>query len=84
MSKFKSRFEAKQRPIKKSPAGIWCVDIYEHEEGWGQRLEDHFEFPSQEAATKYAQQTNAEFLKHGSSECFALAHPPYRKKDISQ
>lgn len=79
MSKMKSKFRPK---IKKSPAPqIWCVGVYEHEAGWGQRMEERLEFPSEEAALKYVQESNAKFRKQGDSDCFALAHPPYKKRD---
>ena len=52
MSKMKAKFRPK---VKKPPAPqTWCVDVYEHEKDWGQRREDHFEFPSEEAAWEYA------------------------------
>ena len=46
MSKMKSKF----RPKVKKPTApqTWCVDVYEHQKEWGQRLEDHFEFPSED------------------------------------
>lgn len=79
MSKMKSKF----RPSNKKPSApqIWCVDVYEHEAGWGQRLEDHFEFSSEQEATEYARKANLEFAKGGSNESYALAHPPYKKKE---
>ena len=57
------------------------VDVYEHEKGWGQRLEDHHTFTSLAQAESFWQQANAQFALHGDAECYALAHPPYRKKD---
>ena len=74
MSKMKAKFRPK---VKKQ---TWCVDVYEHEKDWGQRREDHFEFPSEEAAWEYANKANFEFAKSGSNDNFALAHPPYKKR----
>ena len=35
--------KTKSKPSKNSAKEVWCVDVYEHEKGWGERLEDHFE-----------------------------------------
>ncbi len=70
---------SKSNSQKKKTQEIWCVDVYEHEKDGGQRLEDHFEFPSEEDASAYVRKANVEFSKHGSSDCFAMAHPPYKK-----
>ena len=79
MSKIKAKFRPK---VKKPPAPqTWCVDVYEHEKDWGQRREDHFEFPSEEAAWEYANKANFDFAKSGSNDNFALAHPPYKKRE---
>ena len=67
------------KSTKNSEKELWCVDVYEHEKGFGQRLEDRFEFPSEEDAEAYVCKANAEFSKQGDSDCFALAHPPYKK-----
>ena len=79
MSKMKSKF----RPKVKKPTApqTWCIDVYEHQKEWGQRLEDHFEFPSEDEALEYARKANLEFAKSGSSDDFALAHPPYKKRE---
>ena len=79
MSKMKSKF----RPKVKKPVApqTWCVDVYEHQKDWGQRLEDHFEFSSEEDALEYALKANLEFAKGGDDDCFALAHPPYKKRE---
>ena len=87
MSKAQSRFQARhQRRLSPAPTSapkpeVWCVDVYEHEKGWGQRLEDHHTFTSLAQAESFWQQANAQFALHGDAECYALAHPPYRKKD---
>ena len=80
MSKMKSKF----RPKVKKPTApqTWCVDVYEHQKEWGQRLEDHFEFPSEAEAAKYAAEANARFREQGDDKCFALAHPPYKKQAV--
>ena len=72
----------KAKSPKKPSSKIWCVDVYEHERGWGQRLEDHFKFPSEAAAAKYASEANFRFREQGDDECFALAHPPYVQKNF--
>lgn len=71
--------KSNSRTQKKSTLEIWCVDVYEHEKDSGQRLEDHFEFSSEEDASAYVRKVNVEFSKNGSSDCFALAHLPYKK-----
>lgn len=72
--------KTKSKPSKNSAKEVWCVDVYEHEKGWGERLEDHFEFPSEEEANTYFRKATAEFSKQGDSDCFALAHRPYKKE----
>ena len=79
MSKMKSKFRPKAK--KPTASQTWCVDVYEHEEGWGQRLEDHFEFPSEDEALEYVRKANIEFAKQGGEGSYALAHPPYKKRE---
>ena len=79
MSKMKSKFRPKVQ--KPTVPQIWCVDVYEHQKDWGQRLEDHFEFSSEEDALEYARKANLEFAKNSSADDFALAHPPYKKRE---
>ena len=74
MTRTKSR--APTNPLSE----IWCVDVYEHEKGWGQRLEDHVEFSSEAEATKYATEANARFREKGDADCFASACPPYKRQ----
>lgn len=69
----------KSKSPKNSAKEVWCVDVYEHEKDQGQRLEERFEFSSEEDAADYARKANAKFSKQGDSDCFALAHPPYKK-----
>ncbi|WP_312843095.1 hypothetical protein [Diaphorobacter nitroreducens] len=81
MSKMKSRL----RPtVKKTvPSQTWCIDVYEHEIGWGLRPEYHFEFPSEEKALKYIQKANTVFYKNGNMDYFSLAHPPIKTHEIT-
>ena len=79
MSKTKSKFRPKIK--KPSAPQTWCVDVYEHQKDWGQRLEDHFEFPSEDEALECARKANVEFAKSGSADDFTLAHPPYKKRE---
>ena len=79
-SKFKAAVKAKSNCKKSAPADeVWCVDICEHEVGWAIRLEDTFEFATKEEAEKYVQSENVKFAASGNSECYALAHAPYKK-----
>jgi hypothetical protein len=76
-----SRKKTKNKAQKAPQPQTWCVDVYEHEKGWGQRLEDRVEFASEAEALAYVQRVNLAFAQQGSDEHFALAHPPYKKTD---
>ncbi|MFG5780002.1 hypothetical protein ACFIQF_23330 [Comamonas sp. J-3] len=83
MSKMKSKFGKKPKTVS-PPAGpqVWCVDVYECEEGWGDRFEGTSEFPSEEAAEKFAQEINARRSQDGNDDCFAVAHRPYSRNKV--
>ncbi len=51
----------------KSP-GVWCVDITEHESGWGSRLEETIIFGPGDKAEAEAKKYSTEYNKTYNSE----------------
>ncbi|MBF5007718.1 hypothetical protein [Diaphorobacter caeni] len=69
MSGMKSRFRPKsQKSPKPSPPQTWCVEIIESEAGWGMRLDERLEFPSEEKAVAYATKFNEDAKRYNTDE----------------
>ena len=57
----------------------WFVDVYEYERGWGNKLDDTYEFPTKEEADEYVAKTNARNKPGPAPDWYMMAYPPYQK-----
>lgn len=57
----------------------WFVDVYEYERGWGNKLDDTYEFPTKEEADAYVASTNARNQPGPAPDWYMMAYPAYQK-----